>query len=95
MEAKYGYTGYIGGGYDGNKVRISDSNMKSVGISNNADPDKWYESVNPILDTDPISLIADFIPTMKRMLDPNRERSGEDTATDFEEKCGKLTRMEI
>lgn len=42
--------------------------MKSVGISNNADPDKWYESVNPILDTDPISLIADFIPTMKRML---------------------------
>lgn len=87
--AKYGYTGYIGGGYDGNKVRISDSNMKSVGISNNADPDKWYESVNPILDTDPISLIADFIPTMKRMLDPNRERSGEDTATDFEEKMWK------
>lgn len=89
VEAKYGYTGYIGGGYDGNKVRISDSNMKSVGISNNADPDKWYESVNPILDTDPISLIADFIPTMKRMLDPNRERSGEDTATDFEEKMWK------
>lgn len=89
MEAKYGYTGYIGGGYDGNKVRVSDSNMKSVGISNNADPDKWYESVNPILDTDPISLIADFIPTMKRMLDPNRERSGEDTATDFEEKMWK------
>lgn len=89
VEAKYGYTGYIGGGYDGNRVRISDSNMKSVGISNNADPDKWYESVNPILDTDPISLIADFIPTMKRMLDPNRERSGEDTATDFEEKMWK------
>jgi len=89
VEAKYGYTGYIGGGYDGNKVRISDSNMKSVGISNNADPDKWYESVNPILDTDPISLIADFIPTMKRMLGPNRERSGEDTATDFEEKMWK------
>lgn len=89
VEAKYGYTGYIGGGYDGNKVRISDSNMKSAGISNNADPDKWYESVNPILDTDPISLIADFIPTMKRMLDPNRERSGEDTATDFEEKMWK------
>lgn len=89
VEAKYGYTGYMGGGYDGNKVRISDSNMKSVGISNNADPDKWYESVNPILDTDPISLIADFIPTMKRMLDPNRERSGEDTATDFEEKMWK------
>lgn len=89
VEAKYGYTGYIGGGYDGNKVRISDSNMKSVGISNNADPDKWYESVNPILDTNPISLIADFIPTMKRMLDPNRERSGEDTATDFEEKMWK------
>ena len=89
VEAKYGYTGYIGGGYDGNKVRISDSNMKSVGISNNADPDKWYESVNPILDTDPISLIADFIPTMKRMLDPNRDRSGEDTATDFEEKMWK------
>lgn len=89
VEAKYGYTGYIGGGYDGNKVRVSDSNMKSVGISNNADPDKWYESVNPILDTDPISLIADFIPTMKRMLDPNRERSGEDTATDFEEKMWK------
>lgn len=89
VEAKYGYTGYIGGGYDGNKVRISDSNMKSVGISNNADPDKWYESVNPILDTDPISLIADFIPTVKRMLDPNRERSGEDTATDFEEKMWK------
>lgn len=89
VEAKYGYTGYIGGRYDGNKVRISDSNMKSVGISNNADPDKWYESVNPILDTDPISLIADFIPTMKRMLDPNRERSGEDTATDFEEKMWK------
>lgn len=63
--------------------------MKSVGISNNADPDKWYESVNPILDTDPISLIADFIPTVKRMLDPNRERSGEDTATDFEEKMWK------
>lgn len=89
VEAKYGYTGYIGGGYDGNKVRVSDSNMKSVGISNNADSDKWYESVNPILDTDPISLIADFIPTMKRMLDPNRERSGEDTATDFEEKMWK------
>lgn len=89
VEAKYGYTGYMGGGYDGNKVRISDSNMKSVGISNNADPDKWYESVNPILDTDPISLIADFIPTMKRMLNPNRERSGKDTATDFEEKMWK------
>lgn len=89
VEAKYGYTGYIGGGYDGNKIRISDSNMKSVGISNNADPDKWYESVNPILDTDPISLIADFIPTMKRMLDPNRERSGKDAATDFEEKMWK------
>lgn len=89
VEAKYGYTGYIGGGYDGNKVRVSDSNIKSVGISNNADPDKWYESVNPILDTDPISLIADFIPTMKRMLDPNRERSGKDTATDFEEKMWK------
>ena len=89
VEAKYGYTGYVGRGYDGNKVRVSDSNMKSVGISNSADPDKWYESVNPILDTDPISLIADFIPTMKRMLDPNRERSGEDTATDFEEKMWK------
>ena len=89
VEAKYGYTGYVGRGYDGNKVRVSDSNMESVGISNNADPDKWYESVNPILDTDPISLIADFIPTMKRMLDPNRERSGEDTATDFEEKMWK------
>lgn len=89
VEAKYGYTGYVGRGYDGDKVRVSDSNMKSVGISNNADPDKWYESVNPILDTDPISLIADFIPTMKRMLDPNRERSGEDTATDFEEKMWK------
>lgn len=89
VEAKYGYTGYVGRGYDGNKVRVSDSNMKSVGISNNADPDKWYESVNPILDTDPISLIADFIPTIKRMLDPNRERSGEDTATDFEEKMWK------
>lgn len=89
VAAKYGYTGYIGGGYDGSKVRVSDSNMKSVGISNNADPDKWYESVNPILDTDPISLIADFIPTVKRMLDPNRERSGEDTATDFEEKMWK------
>lgn len=89
VEAKYGYTGYIGRGYDGDKVRISDSNIKSVGISNNADPDKWYESVNPILDTDPISLIADFIPTVKRMLDPNRERSGEDTATDFEEKMWK------
>lgn len=89
VEAKYGYTGYVGGGYDGDKVRVSDSNIKSVGISNNADPDKWYESVNPILDTDPISLIADFIPTVKRMLDPNRERSGEDTATDFEEKMWK------
>lgn len=89
VEAKYDYTGYVGRGYDGNKVRVSDSNMKSVGISNNADPDKWYESVNPILDTDPISLIADFIPTVKRMLDPNRERSGEDTATDFEEKMWK------
>ena len=89
VEAKYGYTGYVGRGYDGNKVRVSDSNMKSVGISNNADPNKWYESVNPILDTDPISLMADFIPTVKRMLDPNRERSGEDTATDFEEKMWK------
>ena len=89
VAAKYGDTGYVGRGYDGDKVRVSDSNMKSVGISNNADPDKWYESVNPILDTDPISLIADFIPTMKRMLDPNRERSGEDTATDFEEKMWK------
>lgn len=89
VAAKYGDTGYVGRGYDGDKVRVSDSNIKSVGISNNADPDKWYESVNPILDTDPISLIADFIPTMKRMLDPNRERSGEDTATDFEEKMWK------
>ena len=89
VEAKYGDTGYVGRGYDGDKVRVSDSNIKSVGISNNADPDKWYESVNPILDTDPISLIADFIPTVKRMLDPNRERSGEDTATDFEEKMWK------
>lgn len=89
VEAKYGYTGYVGRGYDGDKVRVSDSNMKSVGISNNADPDKWYESVNPILDTDPISLMADFIPTVKRMLDPNRGRSGEDTATDFEEKMWK------
>lgn len=89
VEAKYGYTGYVGRGYDGNKVRVSDSNMKSVGISNNADPNKWYESVNPILDTDPISLMADFIPTVKRMLDPNRERSGKDTATDFEEKMWK------
>lgn len=89
VEAKYGYTGYVGRGYDGNKVRVSDSNMKSVGISNNADPNKWYGSVNPILDTDPISLMADFIPTVKRMLDPNRERSGEDTATDFEEKMWK------
>ena len=89
VAAKYGDTGYVGRGYDGDKVRVSNSNMKSVGISNNADPDKWYESVNPILDTDPISLIADFIPTVKRMLDPNRERSGEDTATDFEEKMWK------
>lgn len=89
VEAKYGDTSYIGRGYDGKKVRISDSNIKSVGISNNADPDKWYESVNPILDTDPISLMADFIPTVKRMLDPNRGRSGEDTATDFEEKMWK------
>lgn len=89
VEAKYGDTGYIGRRYDGNKVRISDSNIKSVGISNNADPNKWYESVNPILDTDPISLMVDFIPTVKRMLDPNRERSGEDTATDFEEKMWK------
>lgn len=89
VEAKYGYTGYVGRGYDGDKVRVSDSNIKSVGISNNADPDKWYESVNPILDTDPISLISDFIPTVKRMLDPNRERSVEDTATDFEEKIWK------
>lgn len=89
VAAKYGDTGYVGRGYDGDKVRVSDSNIKSVGISNNADPDKWYESVNPISDTDPISLIADFIPTVKRMLDPNRERSGEDTATDFEEKMWK------
>lgn len=101
VEAKYGDTGYIGRGYDGNKVRVSDSNIKSVGISNNADPDKWYESVNPILDTDPISLIADFIPTIKRMLDPNRERSGEDTATDFEEKMwraytdGDISRLPV
>lgn len=86
---KYGDTGHVGRGYDGKKVRISDSDVKSVGIANNADPNKWYESVNPILDTDPISLIADFIPTVKRMLDPNRERSGEDTATDFEEKMWK------
>lgn len=89
VAAKYGDTGYVGRGYDGKKVRISDSVVESVGISNNADPHKWYESVNPILDTDPISLIADFIPTMKRMLDPNRERSGKDTATDFEEKMWK------
>lgn len=89
VEAKYGDTGYVGRGYDGKKVRVSDSIIESVGISNNADPNKWYESVNPILDTDPISLIADFIPTMKRMLDPNRERSGKDTATDFEEKMWK------
>lgn len=89
VAAKYGDTGYVGRGYDGKKVRVSDSIIESVGISNNADPNKWYESVNPILDTDPISLIADFIPTMKRMLDPNRERSGEDTATDFEEKMWK------
>ena len=89
VAAKYGDTGHVGRGYDGKKVRISDSDVKSVGIANNADPNKWYESVNPILDTDPISLIADFIPTMKRMLDPNRERLGEDTATDFEEKMWK------
>lgn len=89
VAAKYGDTGYVGRGYDGKKVRVSDSVVESVGISNNADPHKWYESVNPILDTDPISLIADFIPTMKRMLDPNRERSGKDTATDFEEKMWK------
>lgn len=89
VAAKYGDTGYVGRGYDGKKVRVSDSVVESVGISNNADPYKWYESVNPILDTDPISLIADFIPTMKRMLDPNRERSGKDTATDFEEKMWK------
>lgn len=89
VKAKYGDTGYVGRGYDGDNVRVSDSNIKSVGISNNADPDKWYESVNPILDTDPISLMADFIPTVKRMLDPNRGRSGEDTATDFEEKMWK------
>lgn len=89
VAAKYGDTGYVGRGYDGKKVRVSDSIIESVGISNNADPNKWYESVNPILDTDPISLIADFIPTMKRMLDPNRERSGKDTATDFEEKMWK------
>lgn len=89
VAAKYGDTGHVGRGYDGKKARISDSDVKSVGIANNADPNKWYESVNPILDTDPISLIADFIPTVKRMLDPNRERSGEDTATDFEEKMWK------
>lgn len=89
VAAKYGDTGYVGRGYDGKKVRVSDSIIESVGISNNADPNKWYESVNPILDTDPISLIAYFIPTMKRMLDPNRERSGKDTATDFEEKMWK------
>lgn len=89
VAAKYGDTGYVGRGYDDKKVRVSDSIIESVGISNNADPNKWYESVNPILDTDPISLIADFIPTMKRMLDPNRERSGKDTATDFEEKMWK------
>ena len=89
VAAKYGDTGHVGREYDGKKVRISDSDVKSVGIANNADPNKWYESVNPILDTDPISLIADFIPTVKRMLDPNRERSGEDTATDFEEKMWK------
>nr|DAD81432.1 MAG TPA: lysozyme [Podoviridae sp. ct1h53] len=89
VAAKYGDTGHVGRGYDGKKVRISDSDVKSVGIANNADPNKWYESVNPILDTDPISLIADFISTVKRMLDPNRERSGEDTATDFEEKMWK------
>lgn len=89
VAAKYGDTGHVGRGYDGRKVRISDSDVKSVGIANNADPDKWYESVNPISDTDPISLIADFIPTVKRMLDPDRERSGEDTATDFEEKMWK------
>lgn len=89
VAAKYGDTGYVGRGYDGKKVRVSDSVVESVGISNNADPNKWYESVNPVLDTDPISLIADFIPTVKRMLDPNRERSGEDTATDFEEKMWK------
>lgn len=89
VAAKYGDTGYVGRGYDGKKVRVSDSVVESVGISNNADPNKWYESVNPILDTDPISLIADFIPTVKRMLDPNRERSGKDTATDFEEKMWK------
>lgn len=89
VAAKYGDTGHVGRGYDGKKVRVSDSDVKSVGISNNADPNKWYESVNPALDTDPFSLIADFIPTVKRMLDPNRERSGEDTATDFEEKMWK------
>lgn len=89
VAAKYGDTGHVGRGYDGKKVRVSDSDVKSVGIANNADPNKWYGSVNPILDTDPISLMADFIPTVKRMLDPNRERSGEDTATDFEEKMWK------
>lgn len=89
VAAKYGDTGYVGRGYDGKKVRVSDSVVESVGISNNANPNKWYESVNPILDTDPISLVTHFIPTMKRMLNPNRERSGKDTATDFEEKMWK------
>lgn len=89
VAAKYGDTGHVGRGYDGKKVRVSDSDVKSVGIANNADPNKWYESVNPILDTDPISLVTHFIPTMKRMLNPNRERSGKDTATDFEEKMWK------
>lgn len=46
VAAKYGDTGYIGGGYDGKKVRVSDSVVESVGISNNADPNN---GMNPLI----------------------------------------------
>lgn len=46
VAAKYGDTGHVGRGYDGKKVRISDSDVKSVGIANNADPNN---GMNPLI----------------------------------------------
>lgn len=85
----YGNTGHIGKYYDGEHVRISDDAKKSVGISKKSDPEKWYRSLNPGLNTDAFSLMLDFVPTARRMLNKNNDRNGFDRATDFEEKIWK------
>lgn len=89
IDIKYGNTGHVGKEYEGKKVRTSKNAMKSTGISQNADPDKWYRALNPGLNTDVFSFLLDFIPTAKRMLNEKNTRSGYDKATDLEEKMWK------